>query len=106
MPPKKISGSELLAELQTESLERTAPAPLAPASAPAAGGRPSKVGGKAVPLTMRVSEDQLARLRDAALDVSKAHGGKTVTPQDVVRMLIDRALADPAFPAFLIEDRS
>lgn len=104
MPPRKISGSELLAELQTESLERT---PSAVGDRPLkVGGRPSKVGGKATPLTMRVSEDQLARLRAAALDVSKAQGGKTITPQDVARMLIDRALADPAFPSFLIEDRS
>ncbi|QCO07517.1 hypothetical protein [Azospirillum argentinense] len=109
MPPKKLNGSELLAELGGTSFDRApAPAPVpqpSPAPAPRAVGRRSKVGAEFVPLTLRVSAQQHSALSDAAFAVMKARGpGANVTPQDVVRMLIDRAIADPDFPATLIQD--
>ena len=109
MPPKKkLSGAELLAELGTTSLDRAPPAPSAPAASPATTtGRPSKVGGAAMPLTLRVSADQYAALSKAALarDQARQEAGEMVrtTPQDILRILLDRAMADPNFPATVID---
>lgn len=108
MPPKrKLNGSELLAELAGGTLDRAlSPATPSepPPAAPKPAGRRSKVGSDdVVPLTVRVSAETAAALRAAAFQVSAATGGRTtVTAQDVVRMLIDRAIADPGFPADLI----
>lgn len=113
MKPKKLSGAELLAELGTNSLDRSPPAP-APAPAPPQPphatptiGRPSKVGKGHANLTVRVSAAQNDALRKAALARSQASNGKILaTPQDIVRILIERAIADPTFPAIAIEDLS
>lgn len=103
MPPrKKMSGTELLAELGAGSIDRTAPP--APAATTVTTGRPPKVTGKGVPLTLRVSEEHAAALGRAALAQAQAIGGRsTVTPQDIVRLLIERAVSDPAFPANILK---
>jgi len=99
-PRKKLNGSELLAELGANSIDR------APSPAPAphtTTGRPPKVAGKGVPLTLRVSEDHAAALGRAALAKAQAGNGRTtITPQDIVRLLIERAVADPTFPNNII----
>lgn len=105
MPPrKKMNGSELLAELGASSIDRVPPpAPIRAPAPSAATGRPPKVAGKGVPLTLRVSEDHAAALGRAALAKAQADNGRTtVTPQDIVRILIERAVADPAFPNNII----
>lgn len=111
MTRRKMSGAELLAELDPGSLGRAAPAP-APPPAPVATppattgkvGRRSKAGPAPVPLNLRISVEQSEALKDAAHAYGKARGpGPTVTPQDVVRMLIDHALADPGFPGTIIK---
>lgn len=106
MPPKKLSGSGLLQELGVHSLDRpaapSAPKTPAPKVSTGAVGRRSKVGSDFIPLTLRVSKDQVAHLQAAAFSLMQARGpGATITPQDVVRMLIDRAIKDPDFPANL-----
>lgn len=105
MPPKKkMNGSELLAELGAGAIDRV-PSP-EPAAATATTGRPPKVtgGGKGVPLTVPVSKEHAEALGRAALAQAQAIGGRTtVTRQDIVRMLIERAVSDPSFPANIVE---
>lgn len=107
MSRRKMSGAELLAELGPGSLER-APAPSAPAAAPVSQGkvgRRSKAGPTPVPLNLRISVDQAEALKDAAHAYGKARGpGPTVTPQDIVRILIDRAISDPGFPGNIVRE--
>lgn len=100
MPPRrKLSGSELLAELGAGALDRTPTPPAPPRAATAAPtGRPPKISGKGVSLTVRVSEDQAAKLRQAAIARSQSKGGAIATAQDIIRLVVDQALADPIFP--------
>ncbi|WP_168220584.1 hypothetical protein [Azospirillum thermophilum] len=110
MVRKKMSGAALLAELGEGALDRSAPiaAPSGPAPVPASTsrvGRRSKVGTTFVPLTVRVSAEQDAALKRAAFELMASRGpGANITPQDVIRILIDRAIADPDFPASLIQE--
>lgn len=103
--PPKLSGSELLAELTGGALDRMpVPTPAPTPSAPAQTGRPAKVQGKVVPLTLRLPEGHVDALRLAALAKAQAAGGRVmVTPQDIVRAMIDRAIADPTFPANVLD---
>jgi len=106
MTRRKMSGAELLAELGPGSLERSPP-PAPPAAPTSQGkvGRRSKAGPTPVPLNLRISVEQAEALKDAAHAYGKARGpGPNVTPQDIVRILIDRAIADPDFPASIVEE--
>ena len=113
MPPKppKLNGSRLLQELAETSL---VPEPAAPPASPVAatsprrsapssrGGRPAKAGADNIPLTLRVSPELVDQLTDAATRLPRQTGRPVPTPQDVIRLAIDAALKDPAFPLNLI----
>jgi hypothetical protein len=103
MPPSKTpkpSGAELAAALAGTGFPKAAPEPAPspvqpepPPKAAAKGGRPSKSGGEAIPVNLRLALDDHAELGRIAAEMH-VPGRPVPTVQDVVRSLVRGALAD------------
>jgi len=103
-PPRtpKPSGAELAAQLTGTAFPKIAPAPEQPpapvqpavrSKVPAKGGRPSKSGGDAIPVNVRLALDDHAALGQIAAQMHTP-GRPVPTVQDIVRGLVRGALKD------------
>ena len=101
-PPRtpKPSGAELAARLAGTGFPTTNPAsmpePAQPAPRPkeaSKGGRPSKSGGEAIPVNVRLALDDHAALGQIAAELHTP-GRPVPTVQDIVRGLVRGALKD------------
>lgn len=97
----KPSGAALAAALAGTGFPKAAPEPASPPVQPepppkagARGGRPSKSGGDAIPVNLRLALDDHAALGRIAAEMH-VPGRPVPTVQDVVRSLVRGALADP-----------
>jgi hypothetical protein len=95
-PPRapKLSGADLASQLAGTAFPAAAPTSAPPpAKEPSKGGRPSKSGVDAIPVNVRLAQDDHAALAKIAADLHTP-GRPMPTVQDIVRGLVRGALAD------------